>query len=402
MNKVKQTEAETLATFQEELPSVYYSDKSDQEFHSYLENAEFTYRDCFKFPPEMFANKTLIDFGAGTGENTVYLARWGARCTLVEMNPGALKIASEVFRRYSQAPEGTHRFVNSSIFDFEESGLYDIVHSRGVLSHTAAKEEAFGRIADRVRPGGYLIFGDPNKAGGFQNMLQRHIIYRFATTKEDMTILAERLFKYDIDRSQRIIPRTRKSIIFDRWVIQQQDDPSVDEVFSWFRSAGLKIYGTYPPVFPPLIGDSVHHQPKFDWASVPNIGLLSEITWLLQSKGDSENSRVLDDQYHELAQSFASLTSLIANRNARSPIDVGGFLESLTELRATTTTFRPYGALFTRLQKMLDEVAELMKIVETGNLESVERALRNFEVLFSGATGVRHVDFIGYRPSKES
>ena len=83
---VKRVEQETLKTFQEEIPSIYFSDKSDKEFQEYSENAAHTYREYFKFPPKMFQGADLIDFGAGTGENTISLARWGANCTLVEMN----------------------------------------------------------------------------------------------------------------------------------------------------------------------------------------------------------------------------------------------------------------------------------------------------------------------------
>ena len=40
----------------------------------------------------MFQGCELIDFGAGTGENTVYLANWGAKFTLVDMN----KLAQDI------------------------------------------------------------------------------------------------------------------------------------------------------------------------------------------------------------------------------------------------------------------------------------------------------------------
>jgi len=71
MTHWRQVEEETLRTFQEELPSVHFSDKSADSFHRYARNAEFTYRSCLKFPPEMFNQKSLIDFGAGTSENGV-------------------------------------------------------------------------------------------------------------------------------------------------------------------------------------------------------------------------------------------------------------------------------------------------------------------------------------------
>src|SRR3989304_3176003 len=236
---IKTVEGETLRTFQEEIPSIYFSDKTEKDYVEYRNNAEYVYRDLFKFPPKMFEGTKLIDFGAGTGENTVYLADWGASCTLVEMNELAQNISKEVFKKYAPNFEN-HEFVHSSIFDFESSRqeTYDIVHCRGVLSHTAAKEEAFRKISTFLKPEGYLIFGDPNKAGGFQNMLQRFAVYHFASTPDEMVQVCETLFKEDIDRSQSFVPRTRRAIIFDRWVIQSQDDPSIYEVVQWLKESG--------------------------------------------------------------------------------------------------------------------------------------------------------------------
>ena len=122
--KIKENEESVLKTFQAEIPSVYYSDKSEEDFLDYRSNAEFMYRNLFKFPPEMFAGKKLIDFGAGTGENTAYLANWGADCTLVEMNNLAQNISKDVFLKYTDN-YNDHDFILSSIFDFEKPELYE-------------------------------------------------------------------------------------------------------------------------------------------------------------------------------------------------------------------------------------------------------------------------------------
>ena len=50
-SKVKKTEAETLATFQEEIPSIYFSHKGKEDYVTYVKRAEFIYREHFKFPP---------------------------------------------------------------------------------------------------------------------------------------------------------------------------------------------------------------------------------------------------------------------------------------------------------------------------------------------------------------
>ena len=75
----------------------------------------------------------------------------------------------------------------------------------------------------------------------FQNMLQRYALYKFSNSDEEIVKNSEILFKDDIDRSQAAVPRTRNEIIYDRWVIQSQDDPSVEEVDEmdvklWFKT----------------------------------------------------------------------------------------------------------------------------------------------------------------------
>lgn len=397
MDKVKQVERETLATFQEEIPSIYFSDKSEEAFNEYSSNAEYTYRDLFKFPPKMFAGADLIDFGAGTGENTISLARWGANCTLVEMNVNALAIAKKVFATH--ATSGRHQFINSSIFDYESPLRYDIVHCRGVLSHTADKWGAFTRISRFLKPGGFLIFGDPNKAGGFQNMLQRYAVYRHANTWDEMVDVSEKLFKEDIDRSQSFIPRTRRSIIFDRWVIQSQDDPSVPEVMSWFAECGLRCYSAYPPFLMPLVGDSVHHKPKFDALTVNGMSAIAETVWMLQNQGDEQNVAALDGDYRRYAESMAALTSYVANLNSTTQLNVGRF-DALTD--TVDSSFRDLAILRplqTRMSEFIAEAKQFVHVVDSAGLDEIRAFVTSAKHLFRGAVGVRHVDFIAYKPN---
>jgi 2-polyprenyl-3-methyl-5-hydroxy-6-metoxy-1,4-benzoquinol methylase len=394
--KVERVERATLKTFQEEIPSIYFSDKSEEAFRQYTDNASYMYRDLFKFPPKMFANADLIDFGAGTGENTVSLARWGANCTLVEMNDKALGIARQVFARY--APDGKHTFVQSSIFDYESSLKYDIVHSRGVLSHTADKEGAFKKISTFLKPGGFLIFGDPNKAGGFQNMLQRYAVYRHASSWDDMVDVSEKLFKEDIDRSQSFINRTRRSIIFDRWVIQSQDDPSVAEVVGWCTASGLRIYSAYPPFLMPVLGDSAHHRPKFDPATVRGMASIAETVWLLQRRGDRENVQALDGEYQTYADDLSSLTRYVENLNSASSLDKGQFNDMADAVARSMSNLSLLEPLKVRLAEFIQEAKQFVNLVGTANLAEIKTYIDSCQHLFKGACGVRHVDFIAYKP----
>lgn len=395
----KKTEAETLATFQEEIPSMYFSHLSEKEYNSYTANAKRIYRDHFKFPPRMFEGAELIDFGAGTGENTVYLANWGAKCTLIEMNELAQKVSKEVFSRYTSNPDD-HTFVLSSIFDYEpeEKKLYDIVHCRGVLSHTAAKEQAFRKISTYVKPGGYLIFGDPNKAGGFQNMLQRYAVYSYAATPDEMVDVSELLFKEDIDRSEKTIPRTRRAIIFDRWVIQSQDDPSVYEMVSWVKNCGLRMYSFYPPVVPPMIGNSLHHRPMFDPFSLCEFFTISELTWMMQTISDKEFITPISDSLKTVTSDFKKITGYVANLNASSNIDVDEFCDMSKNLRDSAEAIDPLKPLRDKLTTFLLEAESFVRVVKEGKLNNVRKFIEGTEHLFRGSCGNRHVDMIAYKP----
>lgn len=397
--KIKKVEAETLATFQEEIPSIYFSHLNEEVYKQYVENAEYAYRDHFKFPPKMFDGAELIDFGAGTGENSIYLANWGATCTLVEMNDKAQKISKEVFSKYAKSKE-SHTFVCSSIFDYypNDQKKYDIVHCRGVLSHTAAKEEAFRKIATFVKPGGFLIYGDPNKAGGFQNMLQRFAVYHFASTPDEMVNVCETLFKEDIDRSEKAIPRTRRAIIFDRWVIQSQDDPSVSEVVCWAQESGLHLYSCYPPVLLPLFGDSIHHRPKLDPYTLHELFSITELTWMLQTDSDAEFLPAVTAQLGEFASSLAKITTYVANFNMHKNLDTKEFTSLSQALIASSDRLAAFVPLRDKLSVFASEAEKFVSFVKDGDLVKVREFIEKAQYLFKGACGVRHVDFIAYKP----
>ena len=399
INEIKFTEKETLKTFQEEIPSQYFSHLDEKEYKFYSKRLENFYRDLMKFPREMFTGKSLIDFGSGTGENTIYLANWGAECTLVEMNNLSQDISKDVFKKYATNPEKAN-FVLSSIFDYkpEQKKLYDIVHSRGVLAHTAAKEKAFQHIASFLKPGGYLIFGDPNKSGGFQNMLQRYAVYKFSNTTNEMVDICEKLFKKDIDRSQKAVKRTRRAIIFDRWVIQSQDDPSISEVIEWCKRANLKMYSSYPYINSPIYGDSFLHLNKCDPHQFTNLFSIPELTWMMQTTEDSLLVSDYDKIMKNVNESLKEISSTMSNFSKKSQLDTDIFIEANKKLNIEFSSVDFFQPLKNKLNIFLEEVTIFLKTVESGDLNKLENVIDHFKVLFKGAVGVRHVDFIAYRP----
>lgn len=394
---IKKTEQETLNTFKTEIPSIDFHHKDDKNFKEFTKNTEKTYRECFKFPAKMFSNTELIDFGAGTGHNTISLANWGAKCTLVELSDKSLEVAKEVFRLRAKN-FNDHKFVNSSIFDFEEKNkLYDIVHCRGVLSHTAGKEIAFKKICSYLKKGGYLIFGDPNKAGGFQNMLQRYAVYKFSNNDEEIVKNSEILFKDDIDRSQAAVPRTRREIIYDRWVIQSQDDPSIEEVTKWMLECGLKLYSSYPTYPQFFLTDSYYNKDRVDFEKVKNISVLSEILWMMKTEDDISESKSIESDLSSLYNYFDKLTSYVANCNTKTKIETKQFFELSDDILNSIENIKFVNNLKEKFKNFILESQKLIEIVNSKNLNDVSSYLKKCSLLFKGPCGVRHVDFIAYK-----
>jgi DNA-binding GntR family transcriptional regulator len=148
----------------------------------------------------------------------------------------------------------------------------------------------------------------------------------------------------------------------------------------------------------PLIGDSVHHPEKFDWSAVKHVATLAEICWALQAGGDQENATTLDGAYALMAEHFDALISAMQNFNAREQMNANKFVDLSRSLGLTLSELDLYAPLKKRLGVFLEEARRFVEAVESGDLEDVRRVMQDSVHLFKGAIGVRHVDFIGYRP----
>ena len=284
MKNIFKTEKKVLKDFQNENPSQYYSNHK-KLYKRYKKNFEYNYTYLFKLPLKIFKGCDLIDFGSGTGDNTLFLAEQGAKCTLVDMNPVAVKKAKDLFQFYLQKKISDHKFLVSSIFKFNLKKKFDVVQTRGALAHTENPKLAFKKCASYLKKGGIIIYGDPDMIGGFQNMLQRYIIYTLSKNKNEMIYNCEFLFKSDIDRSQKYSNRTRNEIITDRWIIYKQNDPSFDNVMEWFKNENISFYSSYPPTNNFSL-DSHMKFKKQNLSQMKGVNTINELFWMRKNKDD--------------------------------------------------------------------------------------------------------------------
>lgn len=403
IRNIKKTEAATLGTFKKHRPSEYFSHLgTKRSFLQHDYKVERLYRFGLTFPPEMFAKKKLIDLGAGTGEHTVSLARWGARCTLVEMNDDALRVARKNFRKHTKNYRD-HKFIHSSLYDInlkKYTRSFDISHSRGVFTHVADKRKAFKILAALAKPGGYVIFGDRNTCGGVQEMLQRLAIYRLGGQSDEKIVeIAETLFSEDIDRSQNSVPRTRKAIIFDRWVIQQQDDPSVEEILAFFKDEGLEYVSSWPKIDYAGRGTSTHSNPIIS-ANLIRGALSIELLWMILKDGERENIQAFELHKPGFFNEVGKVARKLRNLQIKTKINVSKLTEDFSNLIEIEKKSRLESTdLYNRLATFLLEAGIFLKMIqEKKKLSEIRKKIKEFTILFKGYAGVRHVDFVAYKP----
>ena len=72
-----QFKQDVLKAFQKVSPS-RIAIEDDEVLKQYVKNHYNLFLKKLKFPPEIFKNKNIVDFGCGTGELDVVLAKWEA------------------------------------------------------------------------------------------------------------------------------------------------------------------------------------------------------------------------------------------------------------------------------------------------------------------------------------
>ena len=105
-----------------------------------------------------------LELGAGRGDLSLLLAARGAKVTVLDRSPGALKRARERFERWDLPAE----YVRGDLFDAVNPGGsgYDVVLSLGVVEHFRGADRKAAIRAHRLvlRPGGMAVICVPHAA----------------------------------------------------------------------------------------------------------------------------------------------------------------------------------------------------------------------------------------------
>jgi SAM-dependent methyltransferase len=120
--------------------------------------------------------KRVVDFGCGSGANSVHIALRGAALAGVDISESLIRLARQ--RLTANGVERTARFVVGSAHDLPfESGSVDVVFGIAILHHLDLQLVA--REVHRIlKPGGRAIFQEPVRNSRILRFVRRLIPYR--------------------------------------------------------------------------------------------------------------------------------------------------------------------------------------------------------------------------------
>ncbi len=131
----------------------------DYDFRSTDPYAFTKYRIILKWLPHI-DNLHVLNAGCGSGEMNALMARHNP-----SWNIDAIDVDEEGIQRARLLKEQLSlqniSITKSSIEDFQPNGLYDIIISNDVLEHIDDVDQAIGRLAAMLKPGGLLLVSVP-------------------------------------------------------------------------------------------------------------------------------------------------------------------------------------------------------------------------------------------------
>ena len=188
----------------------------------------------------------VIDVGCGTGHRVMPMAQhFGVREYVgFDHSTTSLGVARELAAEL-KCPNAT--FGEGDLFALPyPDASFDVVISQGVLHHTSDPLRGFKELVRICKPNGFIAIYLYNKWNHWRHNLQKQRVDRLAGAD------VERRFDvaYELYGSRPLTEMSPADIagFYDQYCHPHKSDHTVGETLGWFEDAGLRYWGSYPPL----------------------------------------------------------------------------------------------------------------------------------------------------------
>jgi 2-polyprenyl-3-methyl-5-hydroxy-6-metoxy-1,4-benzoquinol methylase len=220
---------------------------------------ESLFKDHLNLPLEIFKNKSLLEFGAASGEKSLIYSLWKAKITCVEPNKKFTSQLKENFRKHNKSC----KIFIKRIENYNTSKVYDFVIMENFLSSIKLRKKYLDKSCKFIKNGGYLIFNYHNPVGFFSEYI-KYFILRYYLDKKKIFCIRKSILvaKKFLFKSFKKINHTRS---FDKYVLDQfllnnflhKTLWNTNDIFKIMKKNNLRFYSSYPTYKKP---NSVWHK----------------------------------------------------------------------------------------------------------------------------------------------
>ncbi len=179
-------------------------------------------------PPGAFQNASVIEFGPGSGHNSVVTGLLGPkRYLLVDGNPPSLKSTNKLLKQY--CPTLKFELRQSSILSFSSEEQFDVVLCEAVIPTQKNPPRFLRHVARFVRPGGVLVFTCMDAISLLPEMLRRWLAWDLVKNIPAFDVKVARLAEFFRPDLAALPGMSRPA---EDWVIDQILHPWVGPLFS--------------------------------------------------------------------------------------------------------------------------------------------------------------------------
>jgi hypothetical protein len=126
-------------------------------------------------------------------------------------------------------------------------------------------------------------------------------------------------------------------------------------------------------------------------------GVISETFWLTYKNDDQAEMPKVLKKLNSYSKTFETLTNYVSKSDLNLKINSKEFEKRLTKYLSNLNELEILNYIKENTINLMGEALQLLKYLETKDYQKTKNFINQTKYLFKGATGVRHVDFIGYK-----